>query len=332
MTRPYALLRAGFPYLTTIGMRRVTTNPVAVACGAEGRLYVLCRGGIQVEIRRTNWDDENLGTISDGKLQWPAALVADEDEDLYVSDEAAHRISVFSREGDLLRIWGEHGDAAGRLDRPSGLALDGQGNIYVADTLNHRIQRFTTRGDFLATWGEHGRGEGQLNMPWGLAVDELGDVYVADWRNDRVQKFTSDGQLVLAFGTSGSGDGELNRPSGVAVDTDGDIYVADRGNDRVQLFNPQRRYVEKFVGDATLSRSGRDYVIANAVTLRLRDDSNLEPQKRLRGPISVTIDDQGRMLIPDFGSHRIQVYQKEAYPIEEGQIARPLRSPTLQTT
>lgn len=337
MTRPYALLRAGFPYLTTIGMRRVTTNPVAVASGREGRLYVLCRGGIQVEIRRTNWDDENLGTIGSpgtgpGQLQWPAALVADEDENLYVSDEAAHRISVFSREGELLRTWGEHGDADGQFDRPSGLALDGLGNIYVADTLNHRIQRFTTQGELLAKWGEHGQGNGQLDMPWGLAVDELGDVYVADWRNDRVQKFTAEGEFVLAFGTSGSGDGELDRPSGVAVDTDGDIYVADRGNDRVQLFNSQGRYVEKFVGDSTLSRSGRDYVIANAVTLRLRDDSNLEPQKRLRGPISVTVDDQGRLLIPDFGSHRIQVYQKEAYPLEEGQIAAPLRSPTLQTT
>src|SRR5688500_3766294 len=63
-TFPYALLRAGFPYYTTLGMRRVTTACMDVTVGPEGRLYVICRddgqGGL---IRRTNWDDEDLGTI-----------------------------------------------------------------------------------------------------------------------------------------------------------------------------------------------------------------------------------------------------------------------------
>jgi hypothetical protein len=42
-TFPYGLLRAGFPYFTTIGMRRVTTSAADVAVGGEGRLYVVCR-------------------------------------------------------------------------------------------------------------------------------------------------------------------------------------------------------------------------------------------------------------------------------------------------
>jgi len=42
-------------------------------------------------------------------------------------------------------------------------------------------------------------------------------------------------------------------------------------------------------------------------------DLYMEPTTRLRSPISVKVDDQFRLTICDFGSHRIQVYKKEAY-------------------
>ena len=43
MAMPYALLRAGFPYVKTLGMRRVTDAPVGVAVGSDDKVYVLCR-------------------------------------------------------------------------------------------------------------------------------------------------------------------------------------------------------------------------------------------------------------------------------------------------
>ena len=332
MVRPYALLRSGFPYYMTLGMRHVTSNAVDIALGNDGLVYVLCRGGLGNEIRRINFDDDNLGTIGTGHFTWPAALVADREDNLWVSDEATHKISSFNKDGELLGSWGGHGDGEGQLDRPSGIAFDADENLYVSDTLNHRVQKFTKDGKFLTAWGSFGDGDGQLNMPWGITIDELGDVYVADWRNDRVQKFTADGELLLKFGSSGSADGEFNRPTGVAVDGDGDIYVADWGNNRVQLFTSEGQYVEKFLGDADLSESARQYVLANLVTLRLREMSRLEAARRFRSPISVRVDDQGRMFVPDFGAHRVQVYKKQAYPLEEHQIAPMPRNPMLFTT
>ena len=226
----------------------------------------------------------------------------------------------------------EHGSGDGQLDRPASMAFDADENIYVSDTLNHRIQKFSKDGKFLAKFGSLGDGEGEFNMPWGITVDEVGDIYVADWRNDRVQKFTADGKFIMAIGGSGDGNGEFNRPSGIAVDSDGDIYVADWGNHRVQLFNEDGRYVEQFIGQADLSESARAYVLANPVTLRLRDMAHLEATKRLRSPISVRVDNEGRLFIPDFGSHRVQVYKKEAYPLSEDQIAPTMRNPILFTT
>jgi DNA-binding beta-propeller fold protein YncE len=325
-TRPYALLRAGFPYYATLGMRRVTTYPMDLAIGDEGRLYVLCRNdGEGGEIRKTNWDDEDLGTIGksgrgDGQVMWPVTLLRDAAENLYVSDEGTHRISAFSRDGTFLGKWGVQGTAAGELNRPSGMAFDGDENLYVADTMNHRIQQFTKDGQFIRGFGEYGTGDGQFNMPWGVAVDELGDVYVVDWRNDRVQKFSADGRFLMTFGRSGSGPGEFNRPAGITVDQHGDIYVVDRGNHRVQLFDQTGRYVEQFTGDATLSPSGRRYVLSGGKVLRAREMTSLDPQKTLRGPASARLDGQGRLYIADFGCHRIQIYKKEAYPLTPDQI------------
>ena len=134
------------------------------------------------------------------------------------------------------------------------------------------------------------------------------------------------------FGASGNDKGEFNRPSGIAVDRDGDVYLADWGNDRIQIFDSEGRYVEKFLGDAGLSVSARQYVLANTITLRLREMADLEATRRFRAPISVRVDDEGRMFVPDFGSHRIQVYKKEAYPLAENEIAPPMRNPILLTT
>jgi len=213
------------------------------------------------------------------------------------------------------------------LSHPSGLAIDRRGEsvkkwMYAVDTGNSRVVKFGTGGHYLGAWGARGTGPGRFQQPMGIAVDRSGDVYVADAGNDRVQKFTAEGEFLFAFGASGSGQGQFNRPSGVAVDNQGDIYVADWGNDRVQLFNPEGRYVEQFAGDATLSRVARDYLLPNAKPLRLREMANLEPQKRFKGPCSVRVDDQGRMYVADHGCHRIQVYQKEAYPLTAEQIKR----------
>ncbi len=332
MARPYALLRSGFPYYLTMGQRRVTSNPVDIGFGEEN-VYVLTRGGLGSEVRVINWEDENLGLRGSGSFTWPAGLLVDEDENLYVSDEAKNTITVMSKDGDVLDTWGEPGSDHGQLDRPSALDFDAQGNIVVSDTINNRVQRFTRDGKHLQTiGGVQGSGEGEMNMPWGVAVDELGFVYVSDWRNDRVQKFTGEGEFVMSIGSSGSGKGEFNRPSSVDVDAHGDIYVSDWLNDRVQMFNADGRFIEQFIGDANLSKSGREYILANQVTLRLREMTDLEPTRRLSAPCRVRVDSEFRLFICDFGQHRIQVYKKEAYELSESQIAPPMRNPILFTT
>ena len=349
MARPHALLRAGFPYVKTIGYSQQLRLPLDVAFGKDGRLYILCHANyehlVMGPIALLNFEDDPLPRygkpehrysssfpVEDGHVMSPVQIIADEDENLYVTDEGCHRISIYDVDGEFVVKWGDLGSDDGQLNSPSGIALDADGNVLIADTRNHRVQKFTKDGRFLMNWGSFGDGDGEFNMPWGITVDDEACVYVADWRNDRIQKFTPDGEFVWQLGKSGSRDGELDRPSGVAVDKDGDIYVCDWGNNRVQLFAPEGRFIQKFVGDATVSKARLHRMqTQNARARRLRESGSLEQEKYFDGAWSVRVDNEGYMYVTDHGRCRVQIYKKEAYPLEEKDIIEPLRAANLAT-
>ena len=62
--------------------------------------------------------------------------------------------------------------------------------------------------------------------------------------------------------------------------------------------------------------------------LRLREMSNREVWRKLRAPASVRT--YGKLIyIPDFGCHRLQVYEKESYPLTKDEIFEQPNHPTL---
>jgi DNA-binding beta-propeller fold protein YncE len=248
----------------------------------------------------------------DGRFMWPTAIALDKAGNVYVSDEWYNRISIFTKDGDWLGKWGTPGNGDGELNRPSGMAFDADDNLYVVDSMNSRVQRFTKDGKFLAKWGMTGSGEGEFNMPWGIDIDAEGDVYVTDRRNDRVQKFTADGHFLMQFGTSGSGDGELSRPTGIAVDQSGTIYVADWHNDRVQVFDADGNFVTMLLGEATISKWGKEKLDANAeMWLQRQKAQGLEREKQLWGPTAVDVDSENRLFVAESVRSRVQVYRKQ---------------------
>ena len=57
MARPHGRLRAGFPYLPTLGMRRVTNFPTDIAFGKDETVYILMRSEGTATIRIWSTDD-----------------------------------------------------------------------------------------------------------------------------------------------------------------------------------------------------------------------------------------------------------------------------------
>ena len=52
--------------------------------------------------------------------------------------------------------------------------------------------------------------------------------------------------------------------------------------------------------------------------------------KPIRG--AMVIDDQFRLMIPDYEGYRVQIYQKDVIELDRTQFAAPLRNPTLEVT
>ena len=98
------------------------------------------------------------------------------------------------------------------------------------------------------------------------------------------------------------------------------------------MFNQDGHYIWKFLGDATLSRVARTYMMTNAMPNRLREMGKLQQETYLRRPRSVRVDKEFRLFVPDYESYRIQIYQKDAIPLDEETMAAPIRNPTLATT
>ncbi|MBM3935141.1 MAG: 6-bladed beta-propeller [SAR202 cluster bacterium] len=351
MARPYALLRAGFPYLKTIGEFKRTIFPADLAIRRDGIIYSLGAGapnygkGKSGPIYVTNLNDDNLGSFGFRQdrhrpvspactTRFPCQIVLDaKQERIFITDNGADQVNIFSVDDhypQYLGRWGQSGAGKGQINRPSGIALDAEDNVWVVDSENHRVQKFTADGKHLTSFGEHGTGDGQFVSPWGIHIDELGQIYIADWRNDRIQVFDQDGRFLWKFGSPGEGNGEFRRPAGVAVDSDGDIFVCDWGNNRVQLFTPEGRYVQQFRGDATLSKQTLERAFQrSAKQKRMRGDATVEQEKYFTRPRSVRVDQRGHMYVPDFEHYRIQIYKKEAYPLDETQILPPFKVPTL---
>ena len=339
MARPIGLLRAGYPYLKTLGMRRITNFPYDVAFGADETVYVLLRTAGVAEIRVWTFDDaeqltDDLVSIGGsgkeaGQFEWPVQIITNEKGQIFVSDEANHKISIFNPDGEFVSRWGTVGSDKGEFVGPAGISFNREGDLLVVDARTNRIQTYSQDGEFKSQFGNAGDAPGEFQNPWGIHVDENGFIYVADWGNDRVQVLSPDGdpQIMISGATP---DGlKIKNPTGVAVDDHGDIYISDWGNNRVLQYDSSGRYVWRFLGDASLSRAARTYMLTNARSNRIREMANLEEEKYLRFPTSVRIDSQFRLCIADHHRYRLQVYQKEAIELDQNTISEPLRNHTL---
>ena len=314
-----------FNYLHTMGMGTPGgtgfRNPLDLALGNEGLIYVLSRGSEAEPCQRVTLLNTNEDFIKefggpgegDGEWVWGTALALDEAGRLYLADEWLHRITIFHKDGNFLSNWGVPGSGPGQLNGPAGLAFNSKGELLITENLNHRVQRFTPDGQYLSGFGSEGTGEGQMIRPWGIGVDKYDNVFVADWYNHRVQKFSSDGQYMMTFGTPGTGIGELNLPSDVVVDTEGDVYITDWWNNKVEVFDGDGEHLTTFIGNADKpSKWAQQFLDDNPDYRKARmRATNLEPEQRFYAPVAVEVGNDGSIYIVEDQRWRIQVYRKE---------------------
>ena len=178
------------------------------------------------------------------------------DGSIYVADGYGNsRVAKFSKEGTLIKQWGERGVATGEFNTPHSIAADAQGHIYVADRFNRRIQVFDGEGSFLramtidvafdpavkpvignaldpsATSGTFAPG-----APWAICITPGPNqvLYSADAYPGRIYKLSLDGKVLGTIGGAGRQLKQFGWVHEIACPSENVLYVAELLNWRVQ--------------------------------------------------------------------------------------------------
>lgn len=176
----------------------------------------------------------------------PSALFIAPDGSMYVAEGhssrapsatnpgSTARIFKFSKDGTLIKQWGQWGKGPDDFDQPHTLAMDSQGRLFVGDRGNNRIKIFDKDLKLVDTWY-------QFSRPSGIVIDAQDNIYVGDSESGSVNPAHGAWTRGIRIGSARDGsvkwfipDPAVNPPStssaeGIAVDKDGVIYGAEVG-------------------------------------------------------------------------------------------------------
>jgi Mg-chelatase subunit ChlD len=195
-------------------------DPAGIDVTADGTVAVVDRGNHRVQLFTAEGRFLTAYGSSGpdpGELRAPQDVALTEDR-VIVTDPAAARIVVFSREGLAPLTWPG-------LVEPWGVAAGPGGAVYVTDRLRGEIVVFDTTGTRVATLGREGFRDGQLHLPQGIDVAPDGTVVVADTGNGRLQLFNSAGRSLDAFTPEDRNRALMAPPWDVATDAGRNIFM-----------------------------------------------------------------------------------------------------------
>ncbi|MEY4243513.1 MAG: hypothetical protein RLZZ245_1098 [Verrucomicrobiota bacterium] len=244
----------------------------------------------------------------------PVGLTVDAAGNVYVADNANHKIRKITASGVVTTLAGDgyasvfsfgrlvNGNgAAASFNYPTDIAMDETREcLYIADNENNVIRRISLVSPYAVTTFagsssgilDSATGSGaKFNGPEGIAIDPSGThLYVADRKNNRIRKITIASAAVTTLagsGTAGATDhasplsATFNEPTGIAVDAAGNLYVTD--------------YVGNKVRKITMTAG-----VAGAVT-------TLGGSATFSAPYGVDVDGAGHVYVTEHASHLIRM-------------------------
>jgi sugar lactone lactonase YvrE len=139
------------------------------------------------------------------------------------------QVSIYTKDGKLLRTFASHGTGDGQLTEPHAVSVDSQDRIYVADRTSNRINVYDKNGKFLHAWKQFGR-------PSGVFVDKNDMIYVADSQSDEKTNpgckmgirvgSVKDGKVMYYIAPPPGVNEKTPPPEGITADSHGNIYAA----------------------------------------------------------------------------------------------------------
>ena len=151
-------------------------------------------------------------------------------------------ISMFTREGEYLGIWGPSDEPGFALGAHT-LYIEKDGMFWVTDRDGHIVKKYTPEGELLMTLGklgEWGDAPDRFNGPTAVLVQKNGNIVVTDgYWNSRLVFFSPEGEFIKSVGQWGRDPGEFGSPHAVAEDSLGRLLVADLNFGDMHPYNTQ---------------------------------------------------------------------------------------------
>lgn len=173
-------------------------------------------------------------------------LYVDDDNNIYVSDTATHKVMLFRANTTNYTIvagTGASGSNDSQLHKPYGMFVNRIRTLYVADQYNHRIMKWLSgarAGIQVAGGNGEGSSSSQLGFPTQVIVDTNEYLYISEARNVRITRWAPNSTfgvcIAACTGITGTTSTQLRAPHSLAFDSHGSIYVSDWDNHRVQKF------------------------------------------------------------------------------------------------
>ena len=123
------------------------------------------------ELMMTLGNPDKVGEAGE-PFNLPTDIAFDSSGDMYLTDGYGNaRVHKYTADGELIKSWGEPGNAPGQFELPHCVRVDKHDRLLVADRSNNRIQFFDTEGNYLHEWdGLHAVSNTHLTLPTILLV------------------------------------------------------------------------------------------------------------------------------------------------------------------
>ncbi len=297
--------------------------PWGVTYDKAGNLYISDNGNAVIRkvdtsgIITTYAGNGTIGYCGDGGLatlacfDGPKGLVTDTSGNLYVADQANHRVRVVSAAGLINTVAGNgqggfSGDGgpatSAKIGSPKGLAV-AAGVLYISNAGDARVRSVQLSSGTINTFigsipgfdgGNNPPLSTEMFSPTGIVSLSSSSMLVADQLDARVRELVGGVVKTVAGGFIGDGSAAtsaaLSNPQGVAFDTTGNLFIAEFGGHSVRK----------------VDTAGKISTVAGTGVSGYSGDGGLATSAQLYFPQAVIADASGNLFISDQGNNVIR--------------------------